>query len=176
MTNKIGYSYCDFALASRADAEAAPGLSDDDAVAGIVGVVADLDGKVDAKVADVLGEGGDVLGALVPYTGDAVLILKDAGRWLDGDDVRRWRLVASAAAGALVECGVDEGGVGDAAAAGEKLAALALDLVGIGFAVEIEVQRDARSGGHAERGGSDLVLGDMQVCGKMRHGSDHEHS
>jgi hypothetical protein len=40
----------------RIQAEAAPGFGDDDAVAGVVGIVADLDGKIDADVADQLGE------------------------------------------------------------------------------------------------------------------------
>ena len=60
-------------------AEAAPGFGDDDAVAGVVGVVADLDGEIDADVADEFGEQGDVLGALVGDAGDAVGVDEDGG-------------------------------------------------------------------------------------------------
>ena len=56
------------------EAKAAPGFGDDDAVGGVVEVVADLDGEVGADVPDVVGEGGDVLGALVGDAGDAVVV------------------------------------------------------------------------------------------------------
>ena len=56
------------------EAKAAPGFGDDDAVGGVVEVVADLDGEVGADVADVVGEGGDVLGAFVGDAGDAVVV------------------------------------------------------------------------------------------------------
>ena len=63
----------------RGESEAAPGFGYDDAVGGVVKVVADLDGQVGADVADVVGEGGDVLGALVGDAGDAVVVDDDVG-------------------------------------------------------------------------------------------------
>ena len=56
------------------EAEPAPGFGYDDAVGGVVEVVADLDGEVGADVPDVVGEGGDVLGALVGNACDAVVV------------------------------------------------------------------------------------------------------
>ena len=61
------------------EAEAAPGFGDYDAVAGVAGVEADLDGEVDADLADVLGEVGDVLGALVGDAGDAIAVEEHSG-------------------------------------------------------------------------------------------------
>jgi hypothetical protein len=100
-----------------AQAEAAPGFGDDDAVGWVAGVEADLDGEIDADLADVLGEVGDVLGALVSDAGDAVAVEKDGG------------------GGGSDGCGVMAGGCGDeplglgdaavcnAAGAGEVVAA-----------------------------------------------------
>jgi hypothetical protein len=102
----------------RGETEAAPGFGYDDAVDGVVEVVADLDGKVGADVADVLGESGDVLGALVGDAGDAVVVHEQAGG------------VGGVVGG---EGRVGDGSVGDAAHGGEKIAAVALDLFRGGF-------------------------------------------
>jgi hypothetical protein len=64
---------------AEADAEATPGFGDDDAVTGVLWVVADLDGEVDAEVADVLGEASYVLEAFIAYAGDFVLVAEDIG-------------------------------------------------------------------------------------------------
>ena len=97
------------------EAEAAPGFGYDDAVGGVVEVVADLDGEVGADVADVVGEGGDVLGALGGDAGDAVVVDEQAG-----------------SVGGVVgsERRVGDGSVGDAAHSREKVAAIAFDLFG----------------------------------------------
>ena len=102
----------------RGEAEAAPGFGYDDAVGGVVEVVADLDGKVGADVADVVGEGGDVLGALVGDAGDAVVVDEQAGS------------VGGVVGG---ERRVGDGSIGDVAHGSEKVAAIALDLFGVGF-------------------------------------------
>ena len=95
------------------EAEAAPGFGDDDAVGGVVEIVADLDGEIGADVANVVGEGGDVLGALVSDAGDAVVVHEEMG-----------------SVGRVVGCegSVGDGAVGDAALGGEEIAAGALDL------------------------------------------------
>ena len=98
--------------------EAAPGFGYDDAVGGVVEVVADLDGEVGADVADVVGEGGDVLGALVGDAGDAVVV-DEKTRSVSGVVRSGWR--------------VGDGAVGDAAHGGEKVAAVALELFRRGF-------------------------------------------
>jgi hypothetical protein len=146
-------------LAFRVDAEAAPGFGYHDAVAGIVGIVANLDGKIDAEVADVLSEAGDILHALVTNTGDAVLIVEDAGWRLDPlrEDLRVF--ICGTAACALVEGVVDEGGVGDAATFGEELPAQTLDLFGVGFAMEVNVEGDAGDSGDAKDNRADAVWG-----------------
>jgi hypothetical protein len=97
----------------RGEAEAAPGFGDDDAVGGVVEVVADLDGQVGADVADVVGERGDVLGALVGDASDAVIVDEQT------------RGVGGVVKG---EGRVGDGSVGDAAHGGEKVTALSLDL------------------------------------------------
>jgi hypothetical protein len=61
------------------EAEAVPGFGDYDAVAGVARVEADLDGEVDADLADEVGERGDVLGALVGDSGDLVAVEEDGG-------------------------------------------------------------------------------------------------
>jgi hypothetical protein len=76
------FALCVFRIGgSCVEAQAAPGLGDDDAVGGIVRVVADLDRQVDAKAADVLGQRGDDLAALVTDAG--------AGRTLPGSSTCR---------------------------------------------------------------------------------------
>ena len=102
----------------RGEAEATPGFGYDDAVGGVVEIVADLDGQVGADVADVVGEGGDVLGALVGDAGDAVVVDEQAGG-VGGVVGGGWR--------------VRDGSIGDAAHGGEKVAAVALDLFRGGF-------------------------------------------
>lgn len=61
------------------ESKSAPGFCDDDAVAGVAGVEADLDGQVDADVADIVWQEGDVLGALVGNAADAIAVHEDAG-------------------------------------------------------------------------------------------------
>ena len=97
----------------RGEADAAPGFGYDDAVGGVVKVVADLDGKVGSDITDVFGECGDVLGALVGDAGDAVVV----------DEQAR-------SVGGVVGRGgcVGDGAVGDAAHGGELVAALTLEL------------------------------------------------
>ncbi len=122
----------------RGEAEAAPGFGYDDAVGGVVEIVADLDGKVGADVADVVGEGGDVLGALVGDAGDAVIVDEQAG-----------------SVGGVVgsEGRVGDGSIGDAALGGELVAAVALDLFrGRLFAGE-EIAGYGRCGGCARSDG-----------------------
>jgi hypothetical protein len=60
-------------------AKTAPGFGDDDAVAGVMGVVANLDGQIDANVADVFGEQGNILGALIGDPRNPVGV--DEDRW-----------------------------------------------------------------------------------------------
>ena len=59
------------------EAQAVPGFGYYDAVAGVAGVEADLDGEVDAELADEVGEWGDVLGAFVGDAGDLVAVEED---------------------------------------------------------------------------------------------------
>ena len=123
----------------RGEAEAAPGFGYDDAVGGVVEVVADLDGEVGADVADVVGEGGDVLGALVGDAGDAVVVDEQAGR-----------------VGGIVGGGrrVGNGSIGDAAHGSEKVAAVALDLFGGRFFTGEEIAGCGSYGGctHSDGG------------------------
>ncbi len=97
--------------------EAVPGFGDDDGVGGVLAVVADLDGVVEAEIFDERGEGGDVLRALVGDAGDAVTVDEGARLGFGGGDV-------------------DEGAVDDAAEGGETLAAALLALQGGGAALE----------------------------------------
>ena len=120
------------------EAETAPGFRDDDAVGGVMEVVANLDGEVSADVADVVGEGGDVLSALVGNAGDAVVVDEQAGGV--GGVVRGgWR--------------VGDGPVGDAAHSREKVAAIAFDLFGGRFFTGEEIAGDGCCGGCAHGDG-----------------------
>ena len=98
-------------------AEAAPGLADDDAVAGVAGVVLDLDGLVDAEAGGAIGDGGDVLAAVVGDAGDAVAVHEQLGG-------------GAGAFFAVEGAGVDDAAVGDAALRGEVFAAAAFELGG----------------------------------------------
>ena len=98
-----------------AEPEAGPGFRDQDAVAGVAGVVANLDRLVDAVAEDEVGQAGDVLGAVVGDAGEAVAVEEDLGS--GGDAVF-----------AVEAAGVDEVTVGEAAGEGEVLAAAALQL------------------------------------------------
>jgi hypothetical protein len=139
---------------AEADAEATPGFGDDDAVTGVLWVVADLDGEVDAEVADVLGEASYVLEAFIAYAGDFVLITQDIGWGVF--DVEGVGLGVGAAVG-TIEAGVDESCVGDASLGGEELATLAFDLFGAGAAVVEDVRGDADGGDHAKGDCANLV-------------------
>ena len=61
------------------EAEAVPGFGDYDAVAGVAGVEADLDGEVDADLTDEIGEWGDVLGGFISDACDLVAVEEDGG-------------------------------------------------------------------------------------------------
>ena len=117
------------------DAEAGPGFGDDDGVAGVAGVEADLHGEVDADVADVFGEGADVLGALVGDAGDAVAV--DEGI---GDGV----------GGVVGPAGLGDAAVDDAAGGGEVFAALALELIFVGLLARPAIPGDAGHGGETQ--------------------------
>lgn len=121
------------------EAEAAPGFGDDDAVAGVAGVEADLDGEIDADVADVVRQQADVLGTLVGDARDAVAVGEDAGRggWAVGGGVREPLSFGDAA-------------VGNAADLGEVVSAGLLDLCGCGSSAGEEPCGDACDGGSAE--------------------------
>ena len=97
--------------------EAAPGFGDEDAVAGVAGVVADLDGLVDAVAEDAVGQERDVLGAVVGDSGETVAVEKNL--WSGGDAVF-----------AVEGTGVYEVAVGDAADGGDVFAAATLQLFG----------------------------------------------
>ena len=122
----------------RCEAEAAPGFGYDDAVGGVVEVVADLDGQVGADIADVVGEGGDVLGALVGDAGDAVIVDEQA------------RCAGGVVGG---EGRVGDGSVGDAAHGGELVAAGALDLFRRRLFAGEEIAGCGRCGGCAHSNG-----------------------
>ena len=59
------------------EAKAVPGFGDYDAVAGVAGVEADLDGEVDADLTDEVGEWGDVLGGFISDACDLVAVEED---------------------------------------------------------------------------------------------------
>ena len=134
------------------EAEAAPGFGDDDAVAGVVGGVADLDGEVGADVVDEFGEGGDVLGALVGDAGDAVVVDDDVGGG-GGFFGCGWGGIGLCVG--LRDEGVHDGAVGDAAGAGEEFAALAFELFFGGFVAREEVDGGACRGGYGGAGRGD---------------------
>lgn len=146
------------------EAQAAPTFGDDDAVGGVAGVEADLDGKVHADVTDVLFEGADVLGALVGDAGDDVAIDEDCGY------VRR-----RGVAGGDEPLGLGDAAVGDAAGEGEEVAAGAFDLVGGGLSAGEDVAGDAGGDRDSEAHGQDVPGGpeeERQMGWNVRkHGS-----
>ena len=124
-----------------AEAETAPGLGDYDAVGWVAGVEADLDGEIDADVADEVGQGSDVLGALVGDAGDEVAVDENAGggEWRVGAD-GSWPF------------GVGDAAVGDAAGEGEVVAAGVLDLFrSEALAGEVIARGSRSNGGCAEK-------------------------
>ena len=102
------------------EAQSGPGVGDDDAVAGVAGVKTDLDGEVDADVADEVREVVDVLGALVGDAGDDVTVDEDFG-----DGAGGWGF-----GGVFGAVGVGDAAVCDASGGGEGVAAELFDLVG----------------------------------------------
>ena len=126
-----------------AEAQAAPRLGDDDAVGRIVRRVANLDGEVGADVVDVVGQGGDVLGALVGDAADAVVVDDDVGRWGGTFGLGGGLGGAGGGAARLHDHGVHDGAVGDASGTGEQVAAFALDLFGGGLAPRQDIAGDA---------------------------------
>jgi hypothetical protein len=139
---------------AEADAKTAPGFGDDDAVAGVLGVVADLDGEIHAEMADVFGEAGYVLQALVAYAGNFVLIAKDIWRGIFYAEIAGFDFRAAVGP---IEAGVDEGGIGDPSLSGEKLTALTFDLFRGRAAVVEDVRGDADGGDHAKGDCANLV-------------------
>jgi hypothetical protein len=150
-------------------AEAAPRLGDDDAVAGIAGIEADLDGEVDADVANVIAEGGYVLGALVGYSGYAIAIDEDTGG-------RGWAV----SGGIRQPVGFSDAAVRDAADPGEVVAASAFDLRWGGSAASEEISGDASDGRRAEADGDQVprVTEEERQMGwnVRRHGLWAKHS
>ena len=116
------------------DTEARPGLSDDDRIAGVAGVKADLDRKIDADVANVFGERANVLGALIGNAGDAIAVDEGVGCGIFG-------FVSPAR--------LRDAAINDAAGCGKVVAALALDLFLIGLLSIHAVPRDAGGGNNA---------------------------
>ena len=141
---------------AEADAQATPGFSDHDAVAGVLGVVADLDGEIDAEMADVLRKTGYILEAFVADSGDFVLIAEDVGGRIFGAEIRLGAAVGT------IKAGVDERGIGNATARGEELAALTLYLFCGGPTVVEDVRRDATGGDYAKGDCANLVGTEMQ--------------
>lgn len=125
------------------EAEAGPGVGDDDAVAWVAGVETDLNGEIDADVADEVGKGVDVLSALIGDAGDDVAVDEDFGQ-VDGIGGVVGRMVGAE--------GVGDAAVGDAAGGGDGVAAELLDLVWGGSAAGEEIDGGADSSGNdAER-------------------------
>ena len=146
-------------------AEAAPIFGDDDAVSGVAGVVADLDGLVDAVAGSAFGEKGDVLRAVVGDAGDAVAVEQEVGRGTD-------------AFGAVVGAGVDDAAVGDAAVEGEVLTSAAFELDGRGAtAADVKPGGTARSGdARGDSGGDARVRRDaglLEQSGNMGEKRGH---
>ena len=137
------------------EAETAPGFRDDDAVGGVMEVVANLDGEVSADVADVVGEGGYVLGTLIGDAGDAVVVHEEAGG------------VGGVVGG---EGSVRNSAVGDATLGGEEVAAGALDLFRGGAGATDDIPDNAQQGCRTDGEGSDSSWGakvERQVSWKM---------
>ena len=88
--------------------ETGPGLADQDAVAGVAGVIAEGDGLVKAVAADLIWEHGDVLRAVVDDAGEAIAVDEDFRSGVEA-------LFTSEVAG------VEDEAVSDAAVGGEVL-------------------------------------------------------
>ena len=138
-----------------AEAKAVPGLGYDDTVGRVVWGVADLDGQVGADAANVVGECGDILSALVGDASDAVVVDDDVG-WRCGCAGLEGRFGgANCRCAAFGGHGVHDGAVGDAAGASEEVASRAFDLFRGGALAGEGV------GGQADQcGGTDTQGGD----------------
>ena len=121
------------------ETEATPGFSYDDAVGWVVQVIADLDGQVGADVANVFGEGGDVLGTLIGDACDAVIVDEKV------------RSVGGVIGGGV---GIGNGAVGYAAPDGELFATRAFNLFGGGLLAREKISRDCgcSKGAHCDGG------------------------
>ena len=119
----------------RAKAQAAPGFGDDDAVGRVVRVVTDLDGKVGADIADVIGKQSDVLGALIGDAADTVVV--------NDDERHRVRVV-------LLQRGLGDAAIGDAARGCEKVAAVPFNLLSAWSGPPEGIPRNAHYGGGAD--------------------------
>ena len=119
--------------------EAGPGFADQDAVAGVAGVVAQGDGLVEAESADLVGEHGDILRAVVGDSSEAVAVDEDLRGGIEAFIAREGT-------------GVHDEAVGDAAEAGKVLASSSLQLFG-GGAVRDDEPPDA--GGQQDDGNGD---------------------
>ncbi len=112
--------------------EARPGFGNKDTVARVAGVVAHLDGLVEAEADDAVGEARDILGAVVGDAGEAVTVDEDLG--CGGDTVF-----------AIEGEGVYDDAVADAAFGGDALTAAALYLFwGRGAPADNEPDQDAK--------------------------------
>ena len=153
-------------------ADAIPVLGHDNAVAGVTRIVADLDGKVNAQVADVVGEARNILGALVRDPGDAVAV---------DEHVRReqivWRNVEGAADAVILRAAIDadDAAIDDAASNGEGGAALEFNLLGRFTLAQPGIGEQATHGEHHRSRCAYLQSADtveMQSGWKMReHGT-----
>jgi hypothetical protein len=104
--------------------EAGPVVGDKDAVAGVSGVVTDLDGLVEAEAEDEFGERRDVLCAVVGDSCDSIAV-----------EEHLW--CGRGAVVAIEGAGVEDDAVGDAANLYDVIAAAAFELEG-GGALEID--------------------------------------
>lgn len=135
---------------SAGGAKAGPGLAHDQAVAGVVGVVAHLDGLVQAEAADTVAKHGDILGAVVDDATEAIAEEEDFGLFGEA-------FVAAEVAG------VEQKAVGDAAARGEELAAAAFDLFGRGaMQADVKPKAEADQQERSSHGSGDTGIDPMQ--------------
>ena len=152
--------------------QAAPGLGDDDAVGGVLRVVTDLDGQVDADATDVVRQRGDDLPALVTDAGDSVVVdddLRDARRFFLA------RQYVLGGQGVLIGRHVGDAAIGDAADIGEEISTIALDLFGGKPGALEKVPGNARRRRRPYCNGSDVSWGTKREkqlgWNRRQHGS-----
>ena len=103
----------------------------------------------------MVGEGGDILGALVGDAGDAVVVDDDVGGRCGSAGFRGGFGGANCRCASFGGHGVHDGAVGDAAGASEEVASLALDLFGGGALAGEGVGGQADQGGGTDTQGGD---------------------